>query len=80
MPKAVIKILGPYSEENNPELICEMCKEDKTEEALQLVAIGFESPKTEEGIAVAVMNLCDKCFKTIIKNGPVNMIQDVLPG
>lgn len=76
MPNVLIKRLGPYNREANPELICEYCREYRNEEDLDFTTAVFRSLKNEEDIVVATLNICKSCVNGFINNTTLNKIRD----
>jgi len=80
MPTAILKVIGPYDEECNGELICEMCDEYTDEERLEYVLLAFKHPEDEKALVASYMNMCFKCKDNIINNSTMNRIKDTFGG
>jgi hypothetical protein len=76
MPEAALKVLGPYNEECDEELICGICSQEKIEEELKNVLLIFAHPEDPELRVEAILNMCDKCRDDIINNATANRIKD----
>ena len=78
MPDVMIKKLGPYNKENNPELICEVCRKHRNEEELNYSLMVYPHPDDETYIVDLYLNLCKVCLNDFIGNATINRVTDML--
>lgn len=76
MPAVLITKLGPYNEEKNPELICEVCKCNRKEEELNFNRLIFEHPDDPQYIVDIALNLCVYCEENFVGNATMNRVHD----
>jgi len=76
MPEVMIRKLGPFNKETNPELICETCRQYKEEEELDFTALIFPHPEDDTKMVSIALNVCKTCINEFIVNSPMNRVKD----